>query len=113
MKARLGIVAVGKEKIGCVLVCAIELSLRNRRNLRLARRRPGILLDFLSASGREFLLVGTKSDRLSNNQLHTALRTLADEYPSARLLPYSAKTGTGREALWQQIRQAARGRRSS
>ena len=65
------------------------------------------LLDFLSASGRDFLLVATKSDRLSNNQLHTALRTLTQEYPAARPLPYSAKTGAGRDDLWKQIRQAA------
>jgi GTP-binding protein len=65
------------------------------------------LLDFLSASDRNFLLVATKSDRLSNNQLHTALRTLAQEYPAARPLPFSAKTGSGRDELWKQIRQAA------
>jgi GTP-binding protein len=65
------------------------------------------LLDFLSASGREFLLVATKSDRLSNNQLHTAMRTFTQEYPAARLLPYSAKTGAGREDLWKEIRRAA------
>jgi len=65
------------------------------------------LLDFLQSSDREFLLVATKSDRLSNNQLHTALRTLTQEYPAARLLPYSAKTGSGREELWAQIRQTA------
>jgi len=65
------------------------------------------LLDFLSASGREFLLVATKSDRLSNNQLHNVLRTLAQEYPVARLLPYSAKTDAGRDELWKQIRQGA------
>jgi GTP-binding protein len=65
------------------------------------------LLDFLQSSDREFLLVATKSDRLSNNQLHTALRTLTQEYPAARLLPYSAKTGAGREELWAQIRQTA------
>ncbi len=65
------------------------------------------LLDFLSAAGREFLLVATKSDRMSNNQLHNALRLLADEYPAARLLPFSAKTGAGREELWKLIRQAA------
>ncbi len=63
------------------------------------------LLDFLSASGREVLLVATKADRLSNNQLHNVLRTLSNEYPSARLLPYSSKTGAGREELWKQIRQ--------
>jgi GTP-binding protein len=65
------------------------------------------LLDFLTASDREFLLVATKSDRLSNNRLNSALRTLTLEYPTARLLPYSAKTGAGRDELWAQIRQAA------
>lgn len=65
------------------------------------------LLDFLNASGRDFLLVGTKADRLSNNQLRNVLRTLGQEYPSAHLLPFSAKTGAGREDLWKQIRQAA------
>jgi len=65
------------------------------------------LLDFLSASGREFLLVGTKADRLSNNQLHNILRTLKEQYPSARLVPYSSKTGAGRDELWKQIRQVA------
>src|ERR1700688_4440271 len=66
------------------------------------------LLDFLSASGRDFLLVATKSDRLSNNQLHAALRTLTQEYPAARPLPFSAKTGAGRDELWKRIRQVAR-----
>jgi len=63
------------------------------------------LLDFLSASGRQVLLVATKSDRLSNNQLHNVLRTLGQEYPAARLLPFSSKTGAGREELWKQIRE--------
>lgn len=65
------------------------------------------LLDFLNASGREFLLVATKSDRLSNNQLSNVLRTFSEQYPSARILPYSSKTGTGRDDLWKQIRQVA------
>jgi GTP-binding protein len=65
------------------------------------------LLDFLQASDRQFLLVATKSDRLSNNQLGNALRALTQEYPAAGLLPYSAKTGAGRDELWAQIRQVA------
>jgi GTP-binding protein len=65
------------------------------------------LLDFLSALGRGFILVATKSDRLSNPRLQNSLRTLAQEYPAARLLPYSSKTGSGRDELWKQIRQAA------
>jgi GTP-binding protein len=71
------------------------------------------LLDFLSASGRQVLLVATKSDRLSNNQLRNALRTLGEQYPSARMLPYSAKTGAGRDELWKQIRQAAQSARQT
>src|SRR5271165_1082457 len=35
------------------------------------------LLDFLSASGRDFLVIATKSDRLSNNQLRNALKILS------------------------------------
>src|SRR5271169_3523823 len=47
------------------------------------------LLTFLDSAGRDFLLVATKSDRLSNNQRNNTMRTLAEEYPAARLLPYS------------------------
>jgi GTP-binding protein len=64
------------------------------------------LLDFLSASGRPFVVVATKSDRLSNNQLHNSLKTMKAEYPAASIVPYSAKTGVGRDELWKQIRQA-------
>jgi len=65
------------------------------------------LLAFLNSLDREFLLVATKSDRLSNNQLHRALRTLSEEHGAARLIAYSAKTGHGRDELWKIIRQAA------
>jgi GTP-binding protein len=66
------------------------------------------LLEFLRASRRNFLVVATKSDRLSNNQLQNALKTLGAGYPAAPILPYSAKTGAGRDELWKQIRQTAR-----
>jgi GTP-binding protein len=65
------------------------------------------LLDFLSSTGRDFVVVGTKSDRLSNNQLNNALRSLGEHYPSARLLAFSSKTGAGQEELWKQIREVA------
>src|SRR5216683_7603865 len=60
------------------------------------------LLDFLAGIGRPTLIVATKSDRLSSNQLHNALRVLARDHPEARILPYSAKTGGGRQELWQE-----------
>lgn len=65
------------------------------------------LLDFLNALGREFVLVATKSDRLSNNQLHNAMTNLAERYSCAHVIAYSAKTGKGREQLWGRIRQGA------
>jgi GTP-binding protein len=65
------------------------------------------LLDFLNASGRDFLLIATKSDRLSNNQLRNALKSLTEAYPTAPVIPFSAKTGVGRDEVWTKIRQAA------
>jgi GTP-binding protein len=64
------------------------------------------LLDFLNASGRTVLIVATKADRLSGNQLHNVMKTLATEFPQAQVLPFSARTGTGREEVWRQIRSA-------
>jgi GTP-binding protein len=65
------------------------------------------LLSFLNASGRDFLLIATKSDRLSNNQLRDALRGLTEAYPTATVIPFSAKTGAGRNEVWKKIRQSA------
>jgi GTP-binding protein len=78
-----------------------------------AQKSDRQLLDFLNASGRDFLLVATKSDRLSNNQLGNTLRSLSQDYPAARLLPFSAKTGAGRDELWKQIRGIAQNRSAS
>jgi GTP-binding protein len=70
------------------------------------QERDRQLLDFLSASGRSVLIVGTKSDRLGGNQLRNAIANLTREFPQARILPFSAKTSAGREELWQEIRVA-------
>jgi GTP-binding protein len=64
------------------------------------------LLDFLNASGRDFLLIATKSDRLSNNQLRNALKSLSQAYPTAPVIPFSAKTRSGRDEVWNKIRQS-------
>ena len=66
-----------------------------------------LLMDFLNQSGRNFLLIATKSDRLSNNQLRNALNSLSDAYPAATMIPFSAKTGAGRDQVWNKIRQCA------
>ena len=65
-----------------------------------------LLLQFLAASGRPFVIVATKSDRLSGNQLRNALQILAQEFPQAKIVPFSARSGAGCEELWREIRAA-------
>jgi GTP-binding protein len=64
------------------------------------------LVTFLQSSGRRFVIVAAKSDRLSGNQLSNALRLSAESLPGAITIPFSAKTGAGKEQLWQEIRSA-------
>jgi GTP-binding protein len=64
------------------------------------------LLDFLNASGRDFLVIATKSDRLSNNQLRNAMKSLTEAYPAAPMIPFSAKTRAGRDEVWNKIRRS-------
>src|SRR3989442_7085245 len=64
------------------------------------------LLEYLKSAARPFLMVGTKSDKLSGNQLRTALNNFAQTVPDLRIVPYSARTGSGREELWGEIRSA-------
>jgi GTP-binding protein len=66
------------------------------------------LLEFLAASGRPLVVVGTKSDKLSGNQLNNSLRTLTEGLPGVKIVPYSARTGVGQSELWHEIREAVR-----
>jgi len=68
-----------------------------------------LLLEFLQSVGRPFLMVGTKADKLSGNVLRRVLDNFAREYPELRIVPYSARTGLGRDELWSAIRQAVAG----
>jgi GTP-binding protein len=63
------------------------------------------LVDWLKQTGRQFVIVPTKIDRLSGNVLTKSLGTLRKEF-AAELLPYSSKTGKGRDDLWKRIREA-------
>ncbi|MGA7077839.1 MAG: ribosome biogenesis GTP-binding protein YihA/YsxC [Terriglobales bacterium] len=62
------------------------------------------LVEFLTAKGRPYALVATKCDRLSGNQLRQAMQTLGQAYRGVPMVAFSAKTGDGKEELWQQIR---------
>jgi len=70
------------------------------------------LLKFLASSGRAFLIVATKSDRLSGNQLRNSLQSFTQEFPQARVVAFSARTGAGLDELWREIRQAVQSSQS-
>ena len=62
------------------------------------------LIEFLRLSGREFLVVATKTDKISSNKLRLVLRELAHAHGVDEILAYSARTGAGRSELWRKIR---------
>lgn len=68
------------------------------------QQRDRQLLDFLSAKGRAYMVVATKCDRLSGNKLQAAMNELKKAYPSVPIVAFSAKTGAGKDELWQKIR---------
>jgi len=65
-----------------------------------------VLLSFFAWFVFSTLSAATESGRLSGNKLRNSLQVLAHDNPAAHILPYSAKSGSGRQELWQEIRQA-------
>ena len=65
------------------------------------------LCEWLRSYDRPFVVVGTKADRVSGNQLRSSLLRLTEALGTDRILTYSARTGHGRDELWKQIRTAA------
>ncbi len=67
------------------------------------------LHEWLRHHDRTLLVIATKADRISNNQLRKSLATLADELGvnADRILPFSAKSQVGHTALWRAIQSAA------
>jgi GTP-binding protein len=61
------------------------------------------LVDWLQAAGRDFLVVATKTDRLSGNERTRNLQALRKGLGVDDLLAVSAKTGAGVKELWAAI----------
>ena len=66
------------------------------------------LIEWLKFHQRPLVIVGTKSDRISNNTLANSLRKLQSALGSESILAYSTKVGTGRNELWRRIGEACR-----
>jgi GTP-binding protein len=62
------------------------------------------LMEFLASKERPYVIVATKSDRLSGNQLRQAMHNLGEAYPGVPIVAFSAKSGTGKDELWQHMR---------
>jgi GTP-binding protein len=61
------------------------------------------LVTYLKQTQRPFLVVGTKADRLSNNQLAKSVSALKKAHGVEEVLTVSAKTDAGTKALWAKL----------
>jgi GTP-binding protein len=61
------------------------------------------LIRFFQQMQRPYLVVGTKSDRISSNKLQQSLAALRKTHEIAEILPVSAEKGTGIKELWARI----------
>ena len=64
------------------------------------------LHEWLEESDKPRLVVATKSDKLSNNELRKNLEHIARVLNNDSIVAYSAKSGRGRDELWRAIRSA-------
>jgi GTP-binding protein len=91
----------------------IERYLSERANLALSvlitdsRHEPTSLdlqmKDWLEATGKPFIIVATKADKLSRNQLESNLRRAAELMRRDDIIPHSAVTRVGRDRIWREI----------
>jgi GTP-binding protein len=63
------------------------------------------LHEWLVFNRKPHIIVATKADKLSNNQLKKNLFDIEMALPKSKIVAYSAKTGKGRDQLWQEILQ--------
>ena len=69
------------------------------------------LLEWLEAHQLNFVVVATKSDKLSGVELNKNLAVLRAAWPSAlpEIIPFSAMTGRGKEEVWRFLVRAIKG----
>ena len=64
------------------------------------------LHEWLVFHDKAHVVVATKADKSSGNQLQKQLREIEKSLPESKILPYSASTGKGRNGLWTEIESA-------
>jgi GTP-binding protein len=93
-----------------------EQYLAEREQLRLfvqlvdARHKPTpldtALYEWLVYHEKPQIVVATKADKLSNNQLVKNIREIEKTFPATRVVAYSSETGKGRDAVWSEIEKS-------
>lgn len=72
-----------------------------------SRHKPSALdlqlHEWLLFNQRKHVIVATKSDKLSANELSKNMRMIESQMPSSRVIPYSSETARGRDAVWSEI----------
>ena len=63
------------------------------------------LNEWLAAHQQPRVVVATKSDKLSNNELRKNLERVRTKLDTERVIAYSAVTGKGREEVWRTIEE--------
>ncbi|MFM8440647.1 MAG: ribosome biogenesis GTP-binding protein YihA/YsxC [Acidobacteriota bacterium] len=61
------------------------------------------LRDWLLHHGKNTVVVATKADKLSSNQLTKSLHQIRSHFGSIPVIAYSSETGKGRDELWKAI----------
>ncbi len=61
------------------------------------------LNEWLVFNNKPHLIVATKADKISNNELRNSLAEAGKLLADAKIIAYSAQIGRGREAVWAEI----------
>lgn len=61
------------------------------------------LNEWLKFHHKNFIVVATKADKLSSNQLNKTIKEIEKKLPDSKIISYSAVTGKGKDALWAEI----------
>jgi GTP-binding protein len=87
--------------------------LSDRENLALciqlvdSRHKPSQLdlqlHEWLIFNEKRHIVVATKSDKLSASELTKQLRLIEAEMSGSKVIPYSSRSGKGRDAVWSAV----------
>lgn len=64
------------------------------------------LNEWLEFNRKPHLIVATKADKISANELRRSLKEAEKVLPGVKILSYSAQTGRGRDQVWAEINAA-------